>query len=91
MTDAGERTFFVETYVPQLDEVKAAELSTRLRTVVGELEGLRWVRSFALVDEETFIWIVAAADVDVVEHLIARAAVEYDHVTEALPLEPGRG
>jgi hypothetical protein len=79
VAEPSERTFFVETYVPKLDEASAAGLSTRLRTAVRELEGegiaLRWLRSFALVDEETYVWIVAARDVDVVERVNERAAV----------------
>jgi len=50
-------TYLVETYVPKLDEATAVALSKRLRAAIGELQreglALRWLRSFALVGEET--------------------------------------
>jgi hypothetical protein len=85
------RTFLVESYVLGLDERAAATLSSRLREAIRQLdeEGttLRWGGSFALVDEETFICIIAAANVDHVVQLCERAGFEHDHVVEAFPIE----
>jgi hypothetical protein len=82
------RTFFVESYVPALDEATAAALSSRLRTAIDELrrEGrkLEWLRSFALIDEETYVWMLTAADVDDVALVKERAQVPYDHVAEVV-------
>jgi hypothetical protein len=84
----SRRTFFVESYVPRLDEATVAALSSRLRTAIDELrrEGrtLEWLRSFALVSEETFVWMVTAAEVDEVALVNQRAQVPYDHVVEAV-------
>jgi hypothetical protein len=52
-----------------------------------EAAGVRWIRAFALVDDETFVWIVAACDVRVVECVIAGAAAGCEHVAEAVLLE----
>jgi hypothetical protein len=87
----GGRTFLVESYVPGLDERAAATLSSRLREAVRQLdeEGmtLRWGGSFALVDEETYICIIGAPDVDVIVQLSERAGFEHDHVVEAFAID----
>jgi hypothetical protein len=92
VTTRSRRTFFVETYVPALDETTAADLSAKLRVAVDELrhEGrqLEWVRSFALVDDATFVWMLAAGDVDDVALTNERARLSYDHVVEAMSGEP---
>jgi hypothetical protein len=86
MASTDERTFLVESYVPGLDEARAAELTLRLRSAIAELrrEGLtlRWLRSFALVDEETYAWMISAADADQVATVQERAAIRFDHVAE---------
>jgi hypothetical protein len=85
------RTFLVESYVPGLDERAAATLSSRLRDAIRQLdeEGmtLRWGGSFALVDEETYMFIVGAPRVDDVVQLSERAGFEHDHVVEALAID----
>ena len=94
MASPTVRTFFVESYVPRLDEATAAALSSRLRAVIAELrrEGrtLEWLRSFALVDEETYVWMLRAADVDEIALVNQRARVPYDHIVEAVPGESSR-
>lgn len=85
---APHRTFFVESYVPQLDAAGAAALSARLRAAVAELreEGLAlaWIRSFALLEDDTYVWMVEAAAVDDVARIQRRAGMELDHVVEAV-------
>lgn len=80
----AQHTFLVETYVSHLDGATADDLSARLRAAIGELrrEGLtlRWLRSFALVDDETYIWMVDAPDADLVALVHKRAAVSVDHI-----------
>jgi len=94
MASPSERTFFVEGYVPSLDKAGAAALSSRLRAAIGELqrEGLtlRWLQSFALVDEETCVWMLAAPDVDHVALVNERAGIAFDHVVEVSTVEPDR-
>ena len=91
MPDGGRRTFFVESYVPQLDSVAAAALSSRLQATVEQLrdEGLplTWIRSFVLVDEDTYVWMVEATELDHVDLIQRRAGVELDHVVEVVPGE----
>ena len=88
MASPTVRTFFVESYVPRLDDATAAALSSRLRAAIAELrrEGrtLEWLRSFALVDEETYVWMLKAADVDEIALVNQRALVPYHHVVEAV-------
>jgi hypothetical protein len=88
VTTPRRKTFFVESYVPALDEATAAALSAKLRAAVDELrrEGreLEWLRSFALVDDETFVWMLAAGDFDDVALTNQRARLSYDHVVEVV-------
>lgn len=91
---APGRTFFVESYIPQLDAAGAAALSSRLQTAVEQLkdEGLplAWIRSFALLREDTYVWMVEATQLDHVVMVQRRAGVELDHVVEVIPGEaPG--
>ena len=86
-----ERTFLVELYVPQLDEQAAVAISSRCRAAVGELAeqgvALRWVRSFVLLDEETYLCVVATRDRDHVIQLSRRAGLEHDHVAEVVAID----
>jgi hypothetical protein len=89
------KTFLVETCVPMLDAETSAALTTRLRAAVGELrrEGFEicWLRSFAAAPDETFVWLLAAPEVDLVGRVSRRAEVAYDHVVEVISDdEPGR-
>jgi hypothetical protein len=89
-----ERTFFVESYIPQLDADGAAALSSRLQAAVAQLraEGLSlaWIRSYALLDEDTYVWLVAAGRREDVVLIQERARVALDPVAEAAPREwPG--
>jgi len=91
---APGRTFFVESYIPQLDAAGAAALSSRLQTAVEQLKNeglpLAWIRSFALLQEDTYVWMVEATQLDHVVLVQQRAGVELDHVAEAMPGEtPG--
>jgi hypothetical protein len=91
----ARRTFFVESYVPALDEESAAALSAKLQAAIDELrrEGreLEWLRSFALVDDETYVWMLTAGDVDDVALVNERARLSYDHVVEVVAGEPLHG
>jgi hypothetical protein len=88
-------TYLVETYIPNLDEATAAALSTRLQAAIGELQreglALRWLRSFALLDEETYSWMLTATDADDVARINRRAGVAFDHLAEVLPGEASGG
>ena len=91
---APERTFFVESYIPQLDAAGAADLSSRLQTAVEQLQkeglALAWIRSFALLQEDTYVWMVEATHLDHVALIQQRAGVALDHIVEAAPGEaPG--
>lgn len=88
MAPPPARTFLVESYVPSLDKATAAALSSRLRAAIAELQregrGLEWLRSFVLLDEETFIWMLSAANVDEIALVNERAHVACDHVVEVV-------
>src|SRR5262245_21574518 len=87
MPNRARRTFFVESYVPQLDSAAAAALSSRLQAAVDQLpsEGLplTWIRSCVLVDEETYVWMVEADEVEQVLRVQRLAGLERGHVVEA--------
>jgi hypothetical protein len=92
VASSERRVFFVERYVPGLDEAAAARLSSSLRAAVDELqrEGreLEWLRSFALLEEETYVWMLAAGQVDDVLSVGERAGVSCDHMVEVVEGEP---
>lgn len=88
---ADLRTFLVETYVPRLDRRAAAEISSRYEESANELASqgiaIRWLQSYAAIEDETYICIVAASDADEVELLSRRAALAPDHVVQVVHLE----
>jgi hypothetical protein len=88
---AKRRTFFVESYVPRLDERTAETLSSRLRETIHQLDeegaAAHWRGSFAIVDEETYICIIAAPKIDDVGELSERVGLEHDHIVEALMVD----
>jgi hypothetical protein len=92
VTTRRRRTFFVESYVPALDEASAAALSAKLRAAIDALrrEGLEleWLRSFALVEDETYVWMLTATDVDDVVLVNERARLSYDHAVEVVAGDP---
>jgi hypothetical protein len=91
----ARRTFFVESYVPALDAAAAAALSAKVQAAIDELrrEGrnVEWLRSFALADDETYVWMVAACNVDDVVLVNERARLTYDHVVEVVAGEHLKG
>lgn len=84
----------MESYVPRLDEATSEAISVRIGSVVAELreEGstLRWVRSFALAREETYLCVFVAADAAEIAAANERAGLDYDHVNEVVVFEPRR-
>jgi len=85
------RTFLSECYVPKLDEAAASALSSRLQATIADLTAdglaLRWLRGLALLDEETYVWMVSAPDADHVVLVNRRAGIAYDHVVEVVAAE----
>lgn len=91
MHSRNPTTYLVETYVPKLDEATAVALSKRLRAAIAELQreglALRWLRSFALVGEETYMWMLTATDAHDIVVVNRRAGVTVDHIAEVVPGE----
>ena len=91
MTREHLRTFLVETYVPRLDRRAAAEISSRYHDAACELASkgiaIRWLKSYAAIEDETYLCIVAARDADEVALLSRRAALVPDHVVQVVDLE----
>lgn len=86
------KTFLMESYVRQLDEPGAAAIAGRVEGAAAELRGLGvgvvWLRSVALLAEETCFCLFSA---DAVEHVVAaseRAGLDFDHITEVVTIEP---
>ena len=48
---------------------------------------VRWCGSFALVDEETYIYIVAAPAMEDVVGVSARLGLVHDHIAEVLAIQ----
>jgi hypothetical protein len=92
VSPSSSKTFLVECYAPALDRATAASLTSRLRAAVRELreEGrpVKWLNSYALLGEETFLWILTAGEADDVALVNERAQVSCDHVVEVLTEKP---
>ena len=93
MPDRLEKTFLIEKYVPQLDEETALGMSSRFRAALARRDArggtLRWIRSFALLGEETYCCIIAAPDIEHIAQLNERDELEYDHLVEVVVLDHG--
>lgn len=91
MARDDEKTFLIELYVPRLNEQTAAAIASRCRGAADELteQGvtLRWLRSFAVIADETYLCVVAARDRDHVVQLSRLAGLEHDHVVEVVSIE----
>jgi Protein of unknown function (DUF4242) len=91
VTHADLRTFLVEAYVPRLDRRAATEISSRYQDAAHELAGkgiaICWLQSYAAIEDETYLCIVAARDADDVALLSRRAALVPDHVVQVVDLE----
>jgi hypothetical protein len=83
--------FLVETYVPRLDEERAAAISARYDHAVRELAGegvaIRSLQSYAVFEDETYLFIVAARDADDVVVLHDRAKLAPDHVAQVVSVD----
>lgn len=94
MPKPSRKTFLVECYAPALDPAAAASLTSRLRAAICELDaegrGVKWLRSFALLGEDTFLWMLIADEAADVALVNQRAQLSCDHVVEVLPDEPIR-
>ena len=92
MNTDRRKTFLVETYVRRLDQPTTAAIAGRLDRAAAELRGLglrvAWLRSLALLDEETCFCLFTA---DTAEQVVAaneRAGFDFDHITEVVTIEP---
>lgn len=85
--------FLAERYLPRASEETARADAKRARAV-GELltqEGtdVSYLSSTLVpADQMCFAWFQAHS-VEQVQHLIDRAAIPYEHVVEAIPLDEG--
>lgn len=81
--------------MPALDEAAAASLSARFRAAIDELqrEGhqVEWLRSFALLEEETYVCMLTAERERDVASVHRRARLTCEHMVEAVPGEPAAG
>jgi hypothetical protein len=95
MRSRNPTAYLVETYVPKLDEATAVALSARLRGAISELQreglALRWLRSFALVGEETYVWMLTATDTDDIALVGRRSEITFDDIAELVPGEASAG
>lgn len=86
------KTFLVESYVRQLDEPRAAAIARRVEEAAADLHrsglAIVWLRSLALLGEETCFCLFSAQKVDDVIAAGRRAGLDFDHITEVVSIEP---
>lgn len=87
----GGRTFLVERYLPQLQTADIELLTGRLAAASAQLraEGrdIRWLRSLAILADETCLCTFSAQTRADVEEANRRADATYERITETLALE----
>jgi len=88
------KTFLVESYVRQLDEPMAAAIARRVEEAAADLHrsglAIVWLRSLALLGEETCFCLFSAQKVDDVIAAGRRAELDFDHISEVVTIEPHR-
>jgi hypothetical protein len=92
MTSAGPKTFLVESYVRQLDAAAAAAIARRFAAATADLQQrgavVVWLRSIALLGEETYFGVFSAESIEQVAEAAEQAGVGVDHVGEVVAIEP---
>lgn len=87
----GLTLFLVERYLPGLRPGQVDELGRCLHRAAAELrrEGrsVEWLRSVALVDDETCLCTFAAASIAEVVEANLRAGAAYERIVEAIHAE----
>lgn len=86
-----ERTFLAESYIPGLRQSEFRALAERLTeaTAAMRAEGhhIRWLRSLAILEDETCLCIFWSDNVATVEKANRRAEVEYERIVPAIVLD----
>ena len=92
MSTDRPKTFLVESYVRQLDEPMAAAIAKRVEDAAADLHrtglAIVWLRSVALLGEETWFCMFSAQKVDDVIAAGRRAELDFDHISEVVTIEP---
>ncbi len=85
-------TFIVERYIPHLRSADIEPLCERLTAASAELQAegrdIRWLRSFALLDDETCLCLFSARSRNDVAEANHRAGAAYDRIIETVTIEP---
>ena len=88
---SDRRTFLVERYIPSLEAAALADLARRLdgasRELRAEGRDVHWLRSFALLDDETCLCVFFAPSGADVEEANRRAQAPYERVVAACMVE----
>lgn len=94
---SGRHTFLVERYIPRLQAADVTALTERVTAVTAELQAegrhVRWLRSFAIPNEETCLCTFSAHTRTDVEEANRRAGAAYERIIPILVIEhdPAKG
>jgi hypothetical protein len=78
-------TYLVEHYRPGLTAAGLLDEAGRVRA--ASLEGVRYVRSTIVPDDEAFLSVLEAESEDAVRRAYARAGIALDRISVAIPEE----
>jgi hypothetical protein len=85
-------TFLVERYIPGLQAVHVEALARRLASASAQVEAdvrrpVRWLRSVALLEDETCLCTFSACSCDDVEEANRRANATYERIVPTTTVE----
>jgi hypothetical protein len=83
-------SYLVELYLPRVGSLAAAAEDARRAEELGG-DGLRYVRTYFVAEDETCFHVFEASSRDAVVEAASRAGLRDARVTEAVEDVPGRG
>lgn len=91
LTTMPETIFLVERYMPRLQPSDIHALAGRLAAVAAQMQGeghnIRWLHSFAILDDETCLCVFSADDSSEVHEANHRANADHERIVPAIAFD----
>jgi hypothetical protein len=91
LTTMPETTFIVERYIPHLEPSDVHALADRLAAATAQMQAeghnIRWLHSFALLDDETCLCVFSADDSAEVYEANHRASADHERIVPVIAVD----